>query len=82
MGDIRRRVTRLECPAGDRTKLMAEHMGFLRECCRIRARVDATYAMPDEAALRAEAERLAATGKTPAQVAMEALVHAWEEAQP
>jgi hypothetical protein len=70
----------LEHPHGDQVKFAAEHFAFLKDCARIRARVDEDYAMPREAELRVMAARQAATGKTPAQLAMESLVNAWENA--
>ena len=80
MRNVEARLRKLEHPHGNHVKLLAEHLEFLRWCNRIRANIDETYEGPDEATLRAAAERLAATGKTPAQVAHDALVQAWEAA--
>jgi hypothetical protein len=79
MGDIERRLTKLEHPRGDVTKLAVAHFHFLRDCRGLLARLDPAYAPPDDDALRREAARLAATGKTVAQVAMEGLVRVWDE---
>jgi hypothetical protein len=78
MGDIKRRLARMEHPNGGYLRLAAEHYTFLADCREIRARLDPDDDPPDDDTLRREAEALAATGRTPAQVAMEILVKAWE----